>query len=61
MFIDVLCLGFEGKLADVVLGFDTLEPYQVTDIFIPNIVENPFNFGHDYVLFLSEKLNLGMS
>lgn len=30
LFIDVLCLDFEGKLADVVLGFDTIEPYQVS-------------------------------
>lgn len=33
-----LCLRCEGKLADVVLGFDTLEPYQVSGVFIPNSI-----------------------
>lgn len=38
-----LCLRCEGKLADVVLGFDTLEPYQVSGVFIPNSIHFSFS------------------
>lgn len=37
-----VCSNFEGKLSDVVLGFDSVEPYQVK-------LSNPSEFDSDFV------------
>lgn len=41
---------FEGNLADVVLGCDSLEPYLVNSFFYSLFKQNPFDFSYDFVI-----------